>query len=155
MARVGVEPSASCSASGRLVFVVNIGEQETENADGEAPPQVHSDEPPKGATHWHSLNFTRIVWNGLHWKLSPMQRVIVRRLWPAWMAGSPAIPWRELRIACGSHSERLTDLFKKGSHKWQDLVECIGNDRWQLVGADQIEPPSATPTTTCPEPCQF
>lgn len=70
---------------------------------------------------WHSPDWSVACWNGVLYKLSPKQRMVVVALWKAWEEGTHFLSETYLLNKADSDQPKLSHLFKK-SAAWGNLV---------------------------------
>ena len=82
----------------------------------------------------HSEDYTSLAIDGCDFSLSRRRAAVVRRLHQAYSAGTPNVPWREIkRILSGfdSNPGSMRDVFK-GEEHWRKLVRSDKKGFWRL-----------------------
>lgn len=87
-----------------------------------------------GQAFRYSEDYTSLVIDGLEFSLSLRRAAVVRRLHQAYSAGTPNVPWREIKgILSGFESNpgSMRDVFK-GEENWRKLVRYDKKGFWRL-----------------------
>lgn len=95
----------------------------------------------------HSPDFASVVWFGVPYSFTPMQRSIVAVLWSAWEQGTPDVAEKTLLAEADSESPNVRVLMKD-SKAWRTMIQrsslhggppgCL-----RLVGPDPDRPYTA------------
>jgi hypothetical protein len=83
----------------------------------------------------HSGDYASVNFSGRHFQFTPRQAAVVKRLHKARRAGTPDVPWPELRAIVedvdGSRPEKIGDVFK-GVDGWRSLITFERTGFWRL-----------------------